>query len=351
MTPLHTQQLDDYDYVLPPQEQIAQHPLKKRSESRLLCWKQQEKKMEHTLFHSIIDYLSPKDLLIFNNTKVIPARLFGRKATGGRVEVLVERLLNEHEFLAHLRVSKPLRAGDVIDIYSANSNADISLGYTLRLISKQEDLFLLTLTSQGTMMDCLDACGHMPLPPYIQREDVLEDKTRYQTVYAEHDGAIAAPTAGLHFDAELMQKLTDKGIQQAFLTLHVGAGTFQPVRVSNIADHKMHNEYVEVSEALCEKIKETKRVGGRVVAVGTTVVRALESANLQPFQGDTDIFITPGYTFRVIDGMVTNFHWPKSTLLMLVSALITRETLLALYQEAITEKYRFFSYGDAMLII
>lgn len=337
--------VDDFDYTLPPPEQIAQYPLEKRSESRLLCWKRHEQKMEHAVFHSIIDYLSPNDLLVFNNTKVIPARLFGRKATSGRVEVLVERILNDHEFLAHLRVSKPLRSGEIIYLESKKSV------FTLTLLSKQDDLFLLKLASQGSMTDCLEACGHMPLPPYIQREDVLDDKTRYQTVYAEQDGAIAAPTAGLHFDAELMRKLTEKGVQQAFLTLHVGAGTFQPVRVSAIADHKMHKEYVEVSEALCEKIRETKRVGGRVIAVGTTVVRALESANLQPYQGDTDIFIKPGYTFRVIDGMVTNFHWPKSTLLMLVSALITRETLLALYQEAITEKYRFFSYGDAMLII
>lgn len=342
--------VDDFDYVLPPTEQVAQFPLAQRSESRLLCYLREQNKVQHQQFHAIVNYLSKGDLLVFNNTKVIPARLFGRKKTGGQVEMLFERVLSqdERQFLAHVRVSKPLRPGTIIELDDE---------YTVEMISKQDDLFLLKLSdaTKGNIFECLTACGHMPLPPYIQREDVLDDKTRYQTVYAEHAGAVAAPTAGLHFDTPLLAELTKKGIQQGFLTLHVGAGTFQPVRVSSIAEHKMHSEYVEVDQALCDRIIQTKQAGGRIIAVGTTVVRALETAarsgKLELYSGDTDIFITPGFSFKMIDGMITNFHWPRSTLLMLVSALIGREKLLALYQEAIEKGYRFFSYGDAMLIL
>lgn len=354
--------LSDFDFPLPPEAQIAQYPLKQRSESRLLCYSPEKNKVEHRQFHEILDFLSAGDLLVFNNTKVIPARLFGHKKTGGHVEILVERILDDKQFLAHVRTSKALKVGGRVYLETPHLTSGHSLPqgergniYVVEVISRKNDLFLLQLLGTDNIQDCLNCCGHMPLPPYIQREDILEDKTRYQTVYAEQEGAVAAPTAGLHFDESLLEKLSQKGIQKGFLTLHVGAGTFQPVRVSSIADHKMHSEYLEVDPLLCDQIMQTKKSGGKVIAVGTTVVRALETAarsgELKPYVGDTDIFITPGFKFSVIDGMITNFHWPRSTLLMLVSALIDREKLLAIYQEAIREGYRFFSYGDAMLIL
>lgn len=340
---------DDFDYALPPPEQIAQYPLKTRSASKLLCYLREQKKTLHQQFNAITEHLHAGDLLVFNNTQVIPARLFARKATGGQVEILVERVLdNQRQFLAHVQSSKPIQSGAYLMLEK---------GYIIEMLGRQSDLFIMQLSdaTTGTVYDCLNACGHMPLPPYIQRSDLLEDVTRYQTVYAEHPGAVAAPTAGLHFDEALLATLAEKGVQQAFLTLHVGAGTFQPVRVTSIADHVMHSEYLSVDQALCDRIMETKKNGGRIIAVGTTVVRALETAalsgTLQPYIGDTQIFITPGFPFRVVNGLITNFHWPRSTLLMLVSAFIPREKLLALYQEAIAAQYRFFSYGDAMLII
>lgn len=348
--------VNDFDFPLPPPEQIAQYPLSNRSESRLMCYQRDKKLVNHHHFHHLLNYLVAGDLLVFNNTKVIPARMFGKKNTGGQVEILFERIADTpRKFLAHIRVNKPLKPDIVVFLDSNQSNERSP--YAVKMIEKQQDLFLLELidSSPGDMTECMDACGHIPLPPYIQREDTLEDHTRYQTVYAEQVGAVAAPTAGLHFDKALLEQLKEKGVQQAFLTLHVGAGTFQPVRVESIAEHQMHSEYLEVSSELCEKIDSTKRVGGRVIAVGTTVVRALETAaragKLAPYSGDTDIFITPGYRFNVIDGLITNFHWPRSTLLMLVSALIEREKLLSLYEEAIKNGYRFFSYGDAMLIL
>lgn len=349
--------INDFDFPLPPPEQIAQHPLTKRTESRLMCYLRNEAHVEHQQFHQLLHFLSPGDLLVFNNTKVIPARLYGKKKTGGRVEILFERIGNTpQEFFAHVRVSKPLKPGVVIFLDS-NKSSDEDSGYAIEMVEKHHDLFLLKLSEicVGNINQCLEACGHIPLPPYIQRGDTVEDQSRYQTVYAEQEGAVAAPTAGLHFDKILLSQLTEKGIQQAFLTLHVGAGTFQPVRVEAIAEHQMHAEYLEVSPALCKQIEDTKKARGRVIAVGTTVIRALETAaqsgRLAPYSGDTNIFITPGYTFKVIDGLITNFHWPRSTLLMLVSALIGREKLLSLYQEAIEKGYRFFSYGDAMLIL
>lgn len=351
----HNLTLSDFDFPMPPAEQIAQYPLSKRSDSRLLCYQRDENKVYHGQFHQLSEYLHAGDLLVFNNTKVIPARLYGKKITGGRVEILFERLADSpRKFLAHLRSSKPLKKGAEIELDSNDSHAS---HYRLEMLEKQEDLVLFQLTesSPGDMNACLEACGHVPLPPYIQREDIVSDQTRYQTVYAKQDGAVAAPTAGLHFDEPLLAKLKEYGIQQDFLTLHVGAGTFQPVRVDSIAEHQMHAEYLEVSQSLCDKIAETKRAGGRVIAVGTTVVRALETAarsgKLASYSGDTNIFITPGYTFNIIDGLITNFHWPRSTLLMLVSALIGREKLLSLYQEAIETGYRFFSYGDVMLLL
>jgi S-adenosylmethionine:tRNA ribosyltransferase-isomerase len=348
--------VNDFDFPLPPTEQIAQHPLAKRSESRLMCYIRHQKHLKHVQFHQLLNFLSAGDLLVFNNTKVIPARLYGKKNTGGRVEILFERIGNTpREFLAQVRVSKPLKPGTII-LLDANKSSENS-EYAVEMLEKQHDLFLFKLSdlSEGDINNCLEVCGHIPLPPYIQRSDTLEDQTRYQTVYAKQEGAVAAPTAGLHFDQNLLNQLSEKGIQQAFLTLHVGAGTFQPVRVDSIAEHRMHAEYIEVSPALCSQIEETKKAGGRVIAVGTTVIRALESAacsgKLEAYSGDTNIFITPGYTFKVIDGLITNFHWPRSTLLMLVSALVGRETLLSLYHEAIEKGYRFFSYGDAMLIL
>lgn len=341
-------QLDDFDYPLPPAEQIAQYPLENRTQSRLLCYDRKTQQQANRQFSDIIDYLLPGDLLVFNNTKVIPARLFGRKSTGGQVEILVERVLDATQFLAHVRASKALKAGARVVLEGEGI-------WHVEMLSRQDDLFLFALLDHQNINDCLEACGHMPLPPYIQRADILSDQTRYQTVYAERAGAVAAPTAGLHFDKNLMQQLEQKNIQQAFLTLHVGAGTFQPVRVDNIAEHKMHAEYADVSQVLCEQIQQTKQHGGRVIAVGTTVVRALETAAqtgiLKPYCGETDIFITPGYTFHVIDAMITNFHWPRSTLLMLIAAFSSRDTVLALYKEAITAGYRFFSYGDAMLLL
>ncbi len=347
--------INDFDYPLPSPEQIAQYPLPKRSASRLLYYNCDQKKTTHQQFLAISDILSEGDLLVFNNTKVIPARLLGQKVTGGRVEILFERLADTpQKFLAHLRVNKPLHPGAVVYV---RSHKDPLKTYAIEMLEKQNDLFLFQLTenSGSNIYECLEACGHIPLPPYIQREDVVEDHSRYQTVYAENSGAVAAPTAGLHFDEDLLEKLKRQGIQQDFLTLHVGAGTFQPVRVENIADHTMHAEYFEVTQALCNRIAETKQAGGRVIAVGTTVTRALEAAalsgKLQPYAGDTNIFITPGFQFKVIDGLITNFHWPRSTLLMLVSALVGRERLLSLYKDATEKGYRFFSYGDAMLIL
>ncbi len=364
--------LDDFDYILPPPEQIAQYPLANRSESRLLCYFKNQNNVQHHPFHQILDFLNPGDLIVFNNTKVIPARFLGHKPSGGQVEILLERIINPKQFLAHIKTSKALKPGALVylDVSHSENNALSEKKYVLAMISRQDDLFLLQIPESEnrknienlvnpedapTIYDYLEACGHIPLPPYIAREDVLSDQTRYQTVYATQEGAVAAPTAGLHFDKPLLEKLAEKGIQQGFLTLHVGAGTFQPVRVSAIADHKMHEEYLEVDQALCDQIIETKKNGGRVIAVGTTVIRSLETAardgNLKPYSGETDMFITPGYTFKVIDGLITNFHWPRSTLLMLVSALIGREKMLELYQEAINKGYRFFSYGDAMLLL
>ncbi len=349
--------VNDFDFPMPPPEQIAQFPLANRSESRLMCYLRKQNLLSHQQFHQLSDYLMPGDLLVFNNTKVVPARLYGKKETGGRVEILFERIADTpRKFFAHIRVSKPLKPGTIVSLDS-NKTPNERSGYAVEMLEKDDDLFLLQLSenSLGDIHTCLEACGHIPLPPYIDRDDTLDDHTRYQTVYAEQAGAIAAPTAGLHFDQSLLNQLKEKGVQQAFLTLHVGAGTFQPVRVDSIAEHQMHAEYLEVSPALCLQIEETKRAGGRIIAVGTTVVRALETAarsgRLKPYTGDTNIFITPGYTFNVIDGLITNFHWPRSTLLMLVSALIEREKLLSLYNDAIHEGYRFFSYGDAMLIL
>ncbi len=344
-------QRTDFHYELPP-ELIAQHPLVERSASRLLCLDGRDGAITHAGFVDLPGMLSPDDLLVFNDTRVIPARLWGRKETGGKVEILIERVTGSHTAMAHIRSSKSPKPGTRL-LLSADESAEPG---TLELLVTGRDDALFALSSEGgePLADILQAIGHMPLPPYIERADALEDRERYQTVYAAREGAVAAPTAGLHFTQALLANIDAMGVRRATVTLHVGAGTFQPVRVDDIAEHRMHAEFVEVSQAVCAAVRETRERGGRVIAVGTTAVRSLESASasgeIQPFTGDTQIFIYPGYRFRSVDAMITNFHLPESTLLMLVSAFAGREAIMAAYAEAIARRYRFFSYGDAMFI-
>lgn len=334
----------DFQYELPA-ELIAQHPLPGRTDSRLLRLGLRDGALEDLRFRDLPALLAPGDLLVFNDTRVIPARLFGHKDSGGRVEVMLERLVGEAECLAQLRVSKPLREGGRVLLED---------GSWLELLGRDGAFFRLRL-SRGRLSDVLQKLGHIPLPPYIAREDEPADAERYQTVYADRPGAVAAPTAGLHFDRALLQALAERGVDSARVTLHVGAGTFQPVRAERIEDHAMHAEYLEVPEATCAAVRRARERGGRVIAVGTTTVRALETAaaggELRPFAGDSRIFIYPGYRFAVIDGLVTNFHLPESTLLMLVCALAGMERTLGAYRHAVRERYRFFSYGDAMLFL
>ncbi|WP_263078823.1 tRNA preQ1(34) S-adenosylmethionine ribosyltransferase-isomerase QueA [Endozoicomonas sp. Mp262] len=334
-------QVSDFDFDL-PDAQIARFPAEERTGSRLLCLDGASGKTRHRQFAEIEDLLQPGDLLVLNNTRVIPARLYGRKESGGKIEMLVERVVDDRRVLAHIRSSKTPKPGATL--YFADDQVIATLE------ERRGALFVLHF--ERPVLPQLQEHGHMPLPPYIDRDDDQADRLRYQTVFAERDGAVAAPTAGLHFDEALLQRLEQKGIRKVFVTLHVGSGTFQPVRVDNIEDHVMHSEYIEVPEAVCQAVRETRANGGRVVAVGTTSVRSLESASLEgeikPFQGDTDIFIYPGYQFRSVDVMITNFHLPQSTLLMLVSAFSGQEAVLGAYREAVAEGYRFFSYGDAM---
>jgi S-adenosylmethionine:tRNA ribosyltransferase-isomerase len=296
-----------------------------------------------TEFPALID---AGDLLVFNNTRVIPARLFGHKTSGGKVEVLVERLLGGRRVLAHVRAGKAPKPGSRLRLGAAE--LDVEVG------ARQDDLFELRFAGVTPVLELLEQYGHVPLPPYIQRADGDADREDYQTLWAAHPGAVAAPTAGLHFDRELLQALADKGIESAFVTLHVGAGTFQPVRVDRTEDHVMHAEQVQVDAAVCAAVAATRARGGRVVAVGTTVVRSLEAAaqagELRPFYGDTRLFITPGYAFTVVDALLTNFHLPQSTLLMLVCAFAGYQPVMAAYRHAIDRQYRFFSYGDAMFL-
>ncbi|TXS96028.1 tRNA preQ1(34) S-adenosylmethionine ribosyltransferase-isomerase QueA [Parahaliea maris] len=342
----------DFAYHLPP-ELIAQHPLAERSGSRLLCLDGQSGDLAHRQFPELLDQLQPDDLLVFNNTRVIPARLWGQKETGGKLEILVERLTGIDMALAHIRCSKSPKPGSRILLSTAEGGEPGP--FTLEVTERVGALFGLKTPEGQPLSEILQVIGHMPLPPYIERPDDAEDQGRYQTVYAEREGAVAAPTAGLHFTDDLLAAIDARGIRRAFVTLHVAAGTFQPVRTEEIEDHPMHAEYLEVDEATCAAVAETRRRGGRVIAVGTTAVRSLETASQasgepRPYCGDTDIFIYPGYRFRAVDAMVTNFHLSESTLLMLVSAFVGRETMLAAYAEAIAQRYRFFSYGDAMFI-
>lgn len=334
----------DFNYHLPP-ELIAQKPLPQRSASRLLQLNKQTGAITDARFTDFIDMLQPNDLLVFNDTKVIPARLFATKATGGKVEILIERIENQQHALAHVRASKSPKVDSFLHLQD---------GTVCRVLGREHDLFRLRFEIDKDVLSVLTEIGHMPLPPYIDRQDDHEDLDRYQTVFAKQAGAVAAPTAGLHFDDNTMQLLEQKGISRSFVTLHVGSGTFQPVRVDDLTQHVMHSEFYQVSEACVETVRNTKANGGRVVAIGTTAVRALESASqsgeLQPGRGDTQLFITPGYHFKTIDAMLTNFHLPESTLLMLISAFADYDLIMHAYQHAIEQRYRFFSYGDAMAI-
>jgi S-adenosylmethionine:tRNA ribosyltransferase-isomerase len=341
--------LTDFSFNL-PEELIARYPKADRTASRLMTMSGNNGVISDLSFVDILDQIDTDDLLVFNNTRVIPARMFGQKSTGGKVEVLVERIIDDKRFLAHVRSSKSPKVGSTIRLEN-KVNA--------KMVARHGALFEWLIETDKPLLELLDDIGHMPLPPYIDRPDEDSDRERYQTVYNEKPGAVAAPTAGLHFDQQLLQKLKSKGVELAFITLHVGAGTFQPVKVDAIDDHIMHAEYAEVSPEVIEQIKATKARGGRVIAVGTTSVRSLESAalaaekrgqELSPFYGDTDIFITPGYEFRIIDALLTNFHLSESTLLMLVSAFAGYDNIKQAYQHAIQEKYRFFSYGDAMFL-
>lgn len=334
--------LSDFDYLLPP-ELIAQQPLDNRTDSRLLTVNASGHIADNQ-FNAIIDLIQPNDLLIFNDTQVIPARLFGQKETGGKVEVLIERLLNEQQVLAHVRASKSPKPGSKLTLE----------GYiNVTVTGREGNLFQLQFTNDEPIIELLEQYGHIPLPPYIDRADSDHDKQRYQTVYAKNPGAVAAPTAGLHFDQALLETLKNKGVETASVTLHVGAGTFQPVKCEDLSQHKMHAEWIDVSVDCCEAIKQCKQRKGRVIAVGTTSLRSLEAASgktgtIQAYQGDTRLFITPGHPIYTVDALITNFHLPKSTLLMLVSAFSSPETIRQAYKHAIQEKYRFFSYGDAM---
>jgi S-adenosylmethionine:tRNA ribosyltransferase-isomerase len=342
----------DFNYLLPPQL-IAQHPLSERSASRLMVLDGPSGTLSHHRFSELLDFLQPDDLLVFNDTRVIPARLWGRKATGGQVEILIERLTGANSALAHIRASKSPRAGSFIHL-SPEANGEPG-AYRLLVTGREGELFCIASQDGHALTSIMQDIGHMPLPPYIERHDEVSDKDRYQTVYAKREGAVAAPTAGLHFSEALLQQIDARGIRRTTVTLHVGAGTFQPVRADDIEDHLMHKEYTEVDEHACAAVRETRARGGRVIAIGTTAVRCLESASqatgdVSPLCGDTDIFIYPGYRFRSVDAMVTNFHLPESTLLMLVSAFAGRDVVMNAYEQAIEANYRFFSYGDAMFI-
>ena len=334
----------DFEFDL-PEQLIAQHPLPERSASRLLTLDRADGRISDRRFAELPDLLRADDLLVFNNTRVIPARLWAAKSSGGRVEIMLERLINARMALAQLRANrKPALDSELV----------IEGNVRLRVVGREGEFWRLEVLDGPDWPALLEAVGHMPLPPYIERADGPGDRERYQTVYGQVPGAVAAPTAGLHFDEALLARIDALGVRRAFCTLHVGAGTFQPVRAERIEDHVMHAEWLRVDQGLVDAVAETRARGGRVIAVGTTAVRSLETAaasgQLQPYTGDSRLFIYPGYPFRVVDGMITNFHLPGSTLIMLVSAFAGREAVLAAYRHAVEQEYRFFSYGDAMLI-
>ena len=344
-------QVSDFEFDLPPRL-IARFPTEERSQSRLLhlATGRGSSNLSHHHFYDLPSMLTSEDLLVFNNTRVIPARMLGSKATGGAVELLIERVLDNNKALVQIKASKTPKAGT--DITLADRDGEPGR-YRVTVIEKRRGFYHVQFPEPGPLA-IAELCGHVPLPPYIDRADESADSDRYQTVYASRDGAVAAPTAGLHFDESLLQQIDDMGVDRAFVTLHVGAGTFQPVRVDTVEDHEMHSEYFEVDDVLIDAVTRCRERGGRVIAVGTTTVRSLESASrsgtLVPFQGETDIFIYPGYEFRIVDALITNFHLPGSTLMMLVSAFSGLDAIQRAYAEAIAQEYRFFSYGDAMLL-
>jgi S-adenosylmethionine:tRNA ribosyltransferase-isomerase len=327
-----------------PEALIAQKPLAERDGSRLLCMDRNTSVTIDRQFSDFIDLINERDVLVFNDTKVIPARLFGNKQSGGKVEILIERILDDYHAIAHVKASKSPKPGTLIIL---------DKGFQCLVQGRVDDLFLLEF-DDFKVLELLEQIGHIPLPPYITRADDESDLTRYQTVFAKESGAVAAPTAGLHFDLAMMNKIKAKGAQIVFVTLHVGSGTFQPVRVEDLSDHIMHKEFFAVNQATVDAVKLARARGGRVVAIGTTSVRALESASksgvLVAGFGDTDLFITPGYQFNSVDAILTNFHLPESTLLMLVSAFAGYQSIMGAYNHAIDHSYRFFSYGDAMFL-
>ncbi|MCL5290749.1 MAG: tRNA preQ1(34) S-adenosylmethionine ribosyltransferase-isomerase QueA [Bacillota bacterium] len=339
--------LSDFDFQL-PEELIAQEPIEKRDQSRLMVVYRDSQEIEHKTFREIIDYMRPGDMLVMNESKVLPARILGnRTSTGAKIEVLLLRQVAPNRWEALVKPGKKARTGDTLDFGNGLMSGTI-LEYT------DVGGRIIEFSCQGPFLQVLEQIGTMPLPPYIKKP--LADQQRYQTVYARQEGSAAAPTAGLHFTRELLDEIRAKGVKTATVLLHVGLGTFRPVQVEDINRHTMHQEYFEVTPQAAEAINQAKRQGGRVIAVGTTSVRTLETSSdekgrVLPGSGMTDIFIYPGYRYKVIDGLITNFHLPKSTLLMLVSALTSREKILAAYGVAVQERYRFFSFGDAMLII
>ena len=336
--------IEEFNFDL-PQHLIAQTPLQKRDSSRLLVLNKNTKSFSDKKFTDFVDLLNSNDLLIFNDTRVIKARLFGEKITGGKVEIMIERIIDDHHALAHLKTSRKILDGTIFEI-----NKDVSV----KVIKKENNLFYIELNSNLSSYDILEKYGHIPLPPYIERSANLSDENRYQTIYAKESGAVASPTAGLHFTDEIFKALDDKKIKYTFLTLHVGAGTFQPVRENDLDHHQMHSESFNVPEKTIQMIDDAKLNNGRIVAIGTTVLRALESKfsekTIQAGFKETSIFIKPGYTFKIVDALLTNFHLPKSTLFILVSAFSGSDTMKKLYQHAIKHEYRFFSYGDATFI-
>jgi len=335
-------QLSDFHFHLPP-ELIAIYPLQQRSASRLLQL-DRNGQIKHSQFTDLFDIITEKDLLVFNNSKVIPARLKGHKASGGKVEILVERILGDHAILAHLRASKTPVPDSLLHFGE----------HRFRVKGREQSLFLLECLSSISVLEVIEQIGEIPLPPYLNRPAEEADKERYQTVYAQDKGSVAAPTAGLHFDQAVLDRLSQQGTEMAFITLHVGAGTFLPVRTQNILEHHMHPEYLEVPQTVCDKIAHAKARGGRIIAVGTTTARSLETAarsgQLQAYAGNTDLFIYPGYEFKCIDMLITNFHLPESSLLMLVCAFGGKDRILQAYQQAVEQQYRFYSYGDAMIV-
>lgn len=336
--------LQEFDFDLPPHH-IAQFPVEQRAHSRMLHLEGSSGAVHDAMFIDLPGYVCPGDLMVFNDTRVIKARLHGVKESGGRVEVLVERVLDMHCVLAVMRASHPPKPGSRLFIADA---------FQATVLAREQDFYALRFDHPRTVFELLERYGNLPLPPYVARQPTKADELRYQTVYANKAGAVAAPTAGLHFDESVLAALKEKGVASAYITLHVGLGTFQPVRVEDIADHRMHREVFHIPEETVESIRRAKEGGSRVLAVGTTTLRALEAAaaggELTPGSGETDIFITPGYRFRVVERLLTNFHLPRSTLLMLVSAFGGMENIRRAYGHAISQNYRFFSYGDAMLI-